>query len=112
MVTIRNLSNLKRLIVFFDSCSKSEQGFTNLHGHHQTWKSKKENKPEILVEKNNSFTNGHYKHMSRLTENLDTTRTPSPDLPPPPPAEEAEVLCNDEPLPPPPLRIDEENDKW
>lgn len=94
-----------------ESCSKLESGFSNLHGHHQAWKSKKENKPEILVEKNNSFTNGHYKHMSRLTSNLETTRTPSPELPPPPPEEEAEVLCNDEPLPPPPLRIDEENDK-
>jgi len=95
-----------------ESCSKLESGLSNLPGHHQTWKSKKENKPEILVEKNNSFTTGHYKQMSRLTPNLESPRTPSPDLPPPPPEEEAEVLCNDEPLPPPPpLRIEEDDDK-
>jgi len=95
-----------------ESCSKLESGLSNLPGHHQTWKSKKENKPEISVEKNNSFTTGHYKQMSRLTPNLESPRTPSPDLPPPPPEEEAEVLCNDEPLPPPPpLRIEEDDDK-
>ena len=90
-----------------------ESGISNLPGHQQTWKLKKENKPEILVEKNNSFTNGHYNHMSRLIPSIESPRTPSPDLPPPPPDEEAEVLCNDEPLPPPPpLRIEEDDDKW
>ena len=45
-------------------------------------------------------------------DHLKLPRTPSPDLPPPPPLQESgEVLHNDTPLPPPPLRIEEEADK-
>ena len=53
-------------------------------------------------------SNGHL----RAGDHLKLPRTPSPDLPPPPPLQESgEVLHNDTPLPPPPLRIEEEADK-
>ena len=45
------------------------------------------------------------------SDHLNLQRSLSPDLPPPPPLPDCEVLQNDTPLPPPPLRIEEEADK-